>query len=84
MAQPKSSGTALLASIVRSSHDAIFSTTLDGTVTSWNASAEALFGYRADEMVGRPADVLWPAGCKADEELVIEQVVRGERTGRTR
>ena len=63
-----------LAAIVESSGDAIFSTTVDGLVTSWNGAAERLFGYRADEMLGQPVADRWRplgpstsrSGCGSD------------------
>jgi two-component system cell cycle sensor histidine kinase/response regulator CckA len=68
----------LIAAIVESSDDAIVSRTLDGSVLSWNAGAERLFGYAAGEMIGRSIDVLVPAG--SDElPTIFEQLQRGER-----
>jgi diguanylate cyclase (GGDEF)-like protein/PAS domain S-box-containing protein len=57
-----------LTSIVAGSGDAIFATTFDGTVTSWNPAAERLFGYAAQEIVGQPVDLVAPA------DRVFEQV----------
>jgi len=68
-----------LASIVESSEDAIISETLDGTVTSWNKSAERIFGYSASEAIGRSISFLaWP-GNEEDMTRLVEQIRRGER-----
>jgi two-component system sensor histidine kinase UhpB len=61
---------ALLAGIVEASGDAIFSGTADGTITSWNAAAERIFGYTAAEVIGRRATDVLPA---VDVENAIEQ-----------
>src|SRR5436309_3082341 len=52
---------AWLASIVQSSHDAIVGKSLDGLITSWNPGAEQLYGYTAEELIGRPVEILVPA-----------------------
>jgi PAS domain S-box-containing protein len=51
-----------LASLVESCDDAIVGKTLDGTIVSWNAGAERLYGYPASEMIGRPVSILFPSG----------------------
>jgi len=68
-----------LAEIVASSGDAIISSTLDGRVTSWNAAAEKLFGYRAEDMLGQPLARLAPKDQPTDTSDVLRQVLRGER-----
>src|SRR5581483_8168194 len=69
----------LLASIVNSSGDAIFSSDLDGVITSWNKGAERLFRYAADETVGKPIRMLFPPERQADEAAIGERIKRGER-----
>lgn len=77
--EPAAGDDARLADIVRSSHDAIVGVTLDGVVTTWNRAAERLFGYRAEEIIGRRADLLSPPGHRAGEADVLRRLVRGER-----
>lgn len=68
-----------LASIVQSSHDAIVGKTLDGVITTWNPGAEQLYGYTAAEMIGRPADLLFPSGQRDIEARILDRISRGER-----
>ena len=71
-----------LAAIVESSVDGIFSTSVDGTVASWNAGAESMFGYAATEMIGRPTNKLMAPGdtCPELEEVRRGKIVRGMET----
>jgi two-component system sensor kinase FixL len=66
-----------LAQIVQSSDDAILSKTLDGIITSWNASAERIFGYSSGEIVGRHIAVLIPPDRLGEEDHIIEQLKAG-------
>ena len=68
-----------LAAIVASSSDAIVSTSLDGTITTWNQGAEAIFGYRPDEVIGRPIFLLAAPGREDEMPLMLDRVRRGER-----
>lgn len=68
----------LLAAIVESSDDAIVSKSLDGTILSWNAGAERLYGYTAAEMVGRPISLLVPADRPDEMPGILERIRRGE------
>jgi PAS domain S-box-containing protein len=67
-----------LASIVESSGDAIVSKDLNGIVVSWNRAAEALFGYIADEVVGKPITILFPAELLDEERKILASIRRGE------
>ncbi len=69
---------ATLAAIVHHSADAIISEDLDGSITSWNAGAERLFGYAAPEVTGRPVFMLAPPEEASDVRRILEQVRRGQ------
>src|SRR5438477_3151454 len=69
---------AYLAAIVESSDDAIVSKTLEGIVTSWNRGAQAIFGYSAEEMIGRPIALLFPPDRLAEEDLILDRIRHGE------
>lgn len=69
----------LLAAIVDSSDDAIISKNLDGIITSWNKGAERLFGYSADEVVGKSITLLIPPDRLAEEPEILRRMQRGER-----
>jgi PAS domain S-box-containing protein len=69
----------LLAAIVDSSDDAIVSKTLQGIITSWNAGAERLFGYTANEAVGRHISMLIPHDRQEEETTILSRISRGEQ-----
>lgn len=70
---------AWLVAIVENSNDAIVSKTLDGIVTSWNRGAERLFGFSADEIVGRPITMIIPDDRLTEEVEILSQIRKGER-----
>jgi PAS domain S-box-containing protein len=68
-----------LASIVESSDDAIISKNLDGIITSWNRGAERIFGYTAEEAIGRPITIVIPQDRQDEERQILTRIRRGER-----
>jgi PAS domain S-box-containing protein len=68
-----------LAALVESSDDAIISQTLAGIVTSWNRAATRLYGYQAEEILGRHISVLFSPDSFIEENRITERVSRGER-----
>lgn len=67
----------LLAAIVESSEDAIVGKTLEGIITSWNKGAERLYGYKADEIIGRPVSVLAPFEKSQEMAEISERLKTG-------
>ena len=68
-----------LAAIVTSSHAAMFTKALDGTILTWNAAAEQLYGYPSDAVVGRSATLLAPPGRRDEPAQLVRRVLDGER-----
>jgi PAS domain S-box-containing protein len=70
---------ALLASIVNSSDDAIITKTLDGFITSWNTTAETIFGYKEPEVIGKHISLIIPPGRMNEETEIITKIRAGEK-----
>jgi len=71
--------TATLAAIVQSSDDAIVSKTLNGIVTSWNNTAERIFGFSAEEMIGQSITKIIPIERADEEPAILERLKKGDR-----
>ncbi len=67
------------AEIVRSASDAVITKTLGGIITSWNPGAERIFGYSAQEAVGRPVLMFIPTECADEETEILAKIGGGER-----
>jgi len=70
--------TAHLVAIVESSEDAIISRSLDGTITSWNKGSENMFGYLAEEAIGKPITMLIPQAFLHEEKNIVERIRNNE------
>ena len=65
--------------IIELSDDAILSKDLDGVILSWNRGAERLFGFTAEEAVGKPVTIIIPLDRRDEEPTILEKIHRGER-----
>src|SRR5580765_6266304 len=70
---------ALLASIVDSSDDAIMAKSPDGTITSWNRGAETVYGYKAEEIIGKPVKLLIHPDRPDEMDVILRRIRNGER-----
>ena len=70
---------ALLDAIISSSDDAIYTKSRDATITSWNPAAERLYGYTAEEAVGKPVAMIVPPARAGEDVMVLGRILRGER-----
>jgi PAS domain S-box-containing protein len=68
-----------LASVVETSEDAIITKDLNGIITSWNKGAERIFGYEANEMIGKPINVLIPPDRPNEEPSILARLRKGQR-----
>src|SRR5690242_8597695 len=68
-----------LAALIESADDAIISKTLDGIITSWNEGARRIFGYTADEVIGKSVTILIPADHEDEEPTILARLRAGKR-----
>ena len=73
--------TLVLAAVVESSDDAIITQSLNGIIETWNRAAERMFGYSADEALGRPISMLIPPERIDEEDGAVERIRRGDAVG---
>jgi PAS domain S-box-containing protein len=69
----------LLAAMVESSDDAIYSKSLDGTIMTWNKAAEGIYGYRADEIVGKSISAIEPPDRLGEVQGMLERLKNGQK-----
>jgi PAS domain S-box-containing protein len=70
---------ARLAAIIESSDDAIVSKTLEGVITTWNQGAERIFGWKAEEVIGKPITIIIPPDRPEEEPEILRRIRAGER-----
>src|SRR6185436_1715486 len=80
--RPQDETLRILTTLIESSDDAILAKDLQGTILSWNRGAERIYGYPAEEIVGRPVQVLMPPDGGAELTDILDRVSRGERVER--
>jgi PAS domain S-box-containing protein len=68
-----------MAEVVWGTQDAVLSKDLDGIVTTWNPAAEQMYGYSAEEAIGRHISFLVPADHENEEQEILDRVIAGER-----
>jgi PAS domain S-box-containing protein len=68
-----------LAALIESADDAIISKTLDGVITSWNEGARRIFGYEAEEVIGKSVTILIPEGHLDEEPTILARLRAGQR-----
>ena len=73
---------ARLAAIVEFSGDAIITKNIDGIIQTWNVGAQQLFGYTAEEVIGKPVTILFPEECLNEEDAILEKLRRGQAAER--
>jgi PAS domain S-box-containing protein len=79
MDKPQLDSTQWLTAIVESSDDAIISKNLHGIVTSWNSGAQRLFGWTAEEAIGKPITIIIPPELRDQETVILKRLQAGER-----
>ena len=70
---------ARLEAVADASEDAVIGRSLDGLITSWNRAASQMFGYAAEEAIGRPVSLLFPIEKMAEQRLLLIRLARGQR-----
>ncbi|MEO5819056.1 MAG: PAS domain S-box protein [Vicinamibacteraceae bacterium] len=70
---------ALLAAVVESTEDAVITKSLDGAILSWNAGAQAMLGYTAEEAVGRSVNIIIPESRREEELAILDRVRQAKR-----